>query len=635
MEAPSSIGGSRMSHVLNISAIDYCRSQKLHELKDSILQALPVSSYPLPDGTHRIISQYSDEVWRLEDARFPSSVKDYRKKLRFNTLPMQFVEAVKFAFKHYDIKQAPSGGTLYEKFKLLKPFLYYLNDVGVESTCAITPLHCANYVHQCKQGISKQTKKPLSKSTIKNKFIEVETLYRNLKGTQWAFEHPWAESSATYLSGSAGQGKKDAKTQVIPDDELKVLINYCNKVLQQANEHIELKADVEIEREKLAQTHKRQTNISAAITKRFLKTKGYAGLKEFNTLYLDIPTAMAVIILAFSGLRIHELCAIQTDAYRVEDNDDDVYYWLKSHSSKTYEGYTEWLVPEIVIQAIEVQKAYIKPLQERLWQEQDELLSKDPHDPRGLKIEGFKHHLFLTNSVKKGNQINVLSGDAFNEQLKKFGSALGIEELASHRFRRTFAVYVAQSAYGDLRYLKQHFKHWGMDMTLLYAANEWQDEELYDEIAVQIKNFKVARVEEFLDEDTIITGGLANKLISYRSNNESIKTFESRAAMAERISDTVHLRPTGHSWCTSDNSGCGGRSSIEGTNCVDCKESIIEANRHGEYFKRVYMQQLELRQIDDIGEAGKQRVERDIERCERVLKDLGMWDEVEKVYANG
>jgi len=138
-------------------------------------------------------------------------------------------------------------------------------------------------------------------------------------------------------------------------------------------------------------------------------------------------------------------------------------------------------------------------------------------------------------------------------------------------------------------------------------------------------------VEEFLDEDTIITGGLAKKLISYRSSNESVKTFENRAAMAERISDTVHLRSTGHSWCTSDNAGCGGRSVIEGTECVDCDGSIIEKKRHGEYFKGIYIQQLELRQIDDIGEAGKQRVERDIERCERVLKDLGMWNEVKEV----
>ncbi|MGM7447800.1 hypothetical protein ACP7H9_04735 [Idiomarina sp. ST20R2A10] len=624
-----------MSQALAISAIDYCRPQNLHGLDNTQLQALPVSSYQLPDGTYYVISQYRDNIWRLEDERFPSSARDDHKKLCFDLLPSQFVDAVKFALKHYDTQYNPSGNTLFSVVKNLKPFLNYLNSINVKSSASITPLHCANYVHQSKQSISKQTQKPLSKGTLIHRFSAIESLYHNLIGTQWAFEHPWVESSATHLAGATGQGKRTAKTKVIPDNELKVLINHCNTVLGQASELIKLQAGVARERGLLAKTINSEEGISTAITNRFLKPKGYAGLREFNALHDSIPVAMAIIILTFSGIRIHELCAIETDAYRIEDNDEDIYYWLKSHSSKTDEGYTEWLVPKIVIKAIEVQKVFVKPLRERLLEEQSTLLIKDPHDPRGLKIEQFKHHLFLTNSTSQRNQVTALTNRFFEYGLKAFGNALNIEGLAAHRFRRTFAVYVAQSAYGDLRYLRQHFKHWSMDMTLLYSANNCQDEELYDEIAVQIKNFKIARVEEFLDEDTIITGGLANKLISYRSNNEAVRTFDSRTKMAEHISDTVHLRSTGHSWCTSDNAGCGGRSSIEGTACADCSESVIEKTRHGAYFKGVYMQQIELRQIDDIGEAGKQRVERDIERCERVLKDIGLWDEVKKVSSNG
>lgn len=624
-----------MSQALAISAIDYCRPQKLHELDNIQLQALPVSSYQLPDGTYHVISQYRDSIWRLEDGRFPSNVKGYRKKLRFDTLPNQFVDAVKFALKHYDIKYNPSGSTLFEALKSLRPFLDYLDSINLKSIAAITPLHCASYVHQCKQSISKTAPKPLCKGTLINRFAAVEWLYHNLNRTQWAFEHPWVESSATHLAGATGQGKRTAKTKVIPDNELKALINHCNTVLNQASDLIKLQARVARERDVLAKSINSEAGISTAISSRFLKPKGYEGLREFNALYQSIPVATAIIILTFSGIRIHELCAIEIDAYRIEDNKEDIYYWLKSYSSKTDEGYTEWLVPEIVIKAIEVQKVFVKPLRERLLEEQSTLLMKDPHDPRGLKIEQFKHHLFLNNSKKHGNRVTALTNRLFEYGLKTFGNALKIKGLTAHRFRRTFAVYVAQSAYGDLRYLRQHFKHWSMDMTLLYSANNCQDEELYDEIAVQIKNFKIARVEEFLDEDTIITGGLANKLISYRSNNEAVRTFDSRTKMAEHISDTVHLRSTGHSWCTSDNAGCGGRSSIEGTACADCSESVIEKTRHGAYFKGVYMQQIELRQIDDIGEAGKQRVERDIERCERVLKDIGLWDEVKKVSSNG
>ena len=84
-------------------------------------------------------------------------------------------------------------------------------------------------------------------------------------------------------------------------------------------------------------------------------------------------------------------------------------------------------MPEIVVKAIDVQKAYIKPFQEALWQEQEALLAQDPHDPRGLKIENYKHHLFLTNSMKQSNQVNSLSSLAFDQRLKAFGEALGIK----------------------------------------------------------------------------------------------------------------------------------------------------------------------------------------------------------------
>ena len=375
-----------MSQVLAISAIDFCRPKKMHELENSTLQALPVSSYKLPNGTHQIISLYSDDIWRLEDARFPTNTIDSDKKIRFNTIPSQFVEAVKFALKHYDIKQKTAGSTLCNTFKNLKPFFHYLDSIGVESASEISSLLCANYVNEHKQAIT-QKGKMLSKGTLHNRFKAIEILYRNLKGTKWAFEHPWVDGSSKYLAGVTGQGKKNAKTQVISDKELKVLINHCNEVLKQANELIQLQAEIDLEREALALSDE---YISHVLSNRLLKPRGYSGLAEFYTLYNDIPDSVAIIILAFSGIRIHELCSIQFDAYRVEDDEDEVYYWLKSHSSKTYEGYSEWLVPEIVIKAIEVQKNFIKPFQERLWQEQAELLAKDPHDPRGLKIEVFK-----------------------------------------------------------------------------------------------------------------------------------------------------------------------------------------------------------------------------------------------------
>lgn len=620
-----------MSQALAISAIDYCRSQKLPELNNSLLQQLPISSYQLPDGTHQIMSLYADDEWRLENARFPSNVMDSQKKLRFNTMPNCFVDAAKFAIKQYDIRNNPSGGQLVIIFKGLKLFFEYLERINITSTTQINALICANYVNHCKTTVSNRGT-PMSKAQLTNRFLAVEKLYRYLKCTEYAFDSPWPGSSASHLAGNTGQRKIVGKTEIIDEKDMQTLVQYCYSIVQKADELITLKIEVERLSEEKSQVIKDASNISSYISKQLLKPKGYQGLSDFNEQYAEIFEAVAVIVMAFSGIRIHELGYIQLNehglSYRVEDNEDDVYYWLQSRSDKTGEGYTEWLVPEIVIEALEVQKRYVKPLQDALKREQKSLFSENKHHPRALNIENFKNSLFLSQSMKLGNQINPMTHQMIDVRLKKLAKKLGIKKLHAHMFRRTFAVYVAQSIYGDLRYLKQHFKHWGMDMTLSYASNDKASFEMLNDISLQVKNYKVSIIEDLLNEETIVAGGLANNIVTYRSRSESVNTFKTRAEMAEKVSDTIYLRSTGHSWCTSDNNGCGGRSAIESTACVDCDESIIEKSRHGAYFKGIYIQQLELRRIDDIGAAGKQRVERDIVRCEKVLKELGMWDEV-------
>lgn len=622
-----------MSQALAISAIDYCRSQKLPELNNSLLQQLPISSYQLPDGTHQIMSLYADDEWRLENARFPSNVKDSQKKLRFNTLPKCFVDAAKFAIKQYDISNNPSGSRLVSVFERLKFFFDYIERINITTTNQISAIVCANYVHHCKSLISNSTGRHLSKNELLHRFVAVEILYRNLKGTEYAFESPWHGSSASHLSGITGQGKIVGKTEVLEEKDMKALVQYCYAVLQKADHLISLK----VEMNQLCEAKTKETNNDSYIADKLLKFRGYHSQSDFYEQYNEIFEAVAVIVMAFSGIRLHELGYIQLNehgmSYRVEDNEDHIYYWLQSRSDKTGEGYTEWLVPEIVIEALEVQKRYIKPLQDALKREQKALFSENKYHPRALNIENFKNSLFLSQSMKLGNQINPMSGYMINVRLKKLANKLGIKKLHAHMFRRTFAVYVAQSMYGDLRYLKKHFKHWGMDMTLSYASNDKASLEMINDISLQVKNYKVSIIEDLLNEETIVAGGLANNIVTYRSRSESVNTFKTRAEMAEKVSDTIYLRSTGHSWCTSDNNGCGGRSAIESTACVDCDESIIEKSRHGAYFKGIYIQQLELRRIDDIGAAGKQRVERDIVRCEKVLKELGMWDEVKGLAA--
>ena len=615
-----------MSKVLKFSAVDSCAPLNLIELKDDDLQTLPISTIKLDDGTYKVISEYGDDVWVISPERFPTNKYSSDRKMNFNTLPNQFVDAAKYALKHYDINDNPRGSTLVSKFHVIRPFLNYLDRVDVKSTRNITPMLCSNYVHEVNHAASKTRNKPLTEGTKTHRFEAVETLYRHLKGTVWAFEHPWVESSACALAGQITSGKKTAKTDIIPDEDLQSLVQYCNALIDKAPRLLAMRDRIDQLRHQYA-TH---STPSLKLNEE-LDGFGYeAGLQAFNAELYHLSIATGVITLTFSGTRNHEFAAIQTDAYRIQDEEDDIYYWLKSHSDKTYEGYTEWLVPEIVVKAVDVQKAVVEPLRQALLAEQQERLANDPTDERGIEINGFKDHLFLTKDQSNGNQINPLSGKTFNRQLKGVCQHIGIKAISSHQFRRTFAVYVAGSQYGDLRYLKRHFKHWSMDMTLLYAFNEQQDEELFDEIAYALRNHKIEVITDWLSEETILTGGVGNRVMAYRSSGEKIRTYESRRKMAETISDTIHLRPTGHSWCTADTGSCGGRSAIEGARCPGCEHSVIERKRHGTWYEDTHKQQLELSQINDMGPAGQQRIERDIEQYEQVLKDLGMLNELQE-----
>jgi len=134
-------------------------------------------------------------------------------------------------------------------------------------------------------------------------------------------------------------------------------------------------------------------------------------------------------------------------------------------------------------------------------------------------------------------------------------------------------------------------------------------------------------ITHWLDEDVLITGGCADAIRAFRTGNEQLRTYKGRREMALRIADTVFIRATGAAWCTADDGGCGGRGAIEATRCGDCANSVID-DKNLRRWMAIYQQQLELREIQDLGPAAEVQIERDIQRCEQVLSDLGALEQV-------
>ena len=312
---------------------------------------------------------------------------------------------------------------------------------------------------------------------------------------------------------------------------------------------------------------------------------------------------------------------------RQEDREDITLHFIEAYVTKTGDGLSEFVAPEIAIRAFQV----LERLSARLRAEYSELVeatkaSGDPHKHAELKAH--ENGLFLIRNPKGA----ISTHSTLNYRLKAFVADLGIDwDFSSHQARRTFAVNVARSSRGDLRLLKEHFKHWSLDMTVLYAAHETADEELWDYVYDAVSNLRVETIGGWLDGNTQLAGGLAHKMMTLRASNEDVKTYGSRTKMIEVVSETVNIRSTGVAWCTAADINCGGGYGTEKTRCADCSSSVIEANPHQAKWEAMLVQQLELKDLSDIGLAARQRAERDYLHCRQVLTNLGCdVDEIEK-----
>ncbi len=599
-------------------------TQELDELNRMLsLQStkIIVSFIQSNDGSYNILSEFNDDLWQLPDNIFVSNHSDHMKVLNFQKVPKQFRLIFKVVcFKYYmngrEGSVKPRGSTVVNFFKDNQLFLNYMNTLKANSLREITQLMCSNYVHQSQNKLNKNTGKNLLPNTLNKKFSAIEALFELSQNTFDPMTHPWPNTSATFLSSIETKVKKTATTKIIPYQVLSDIFFAAVMRIDEARTLLSLRNEIET----IKKRNKRFVDfVICGKVNRFLKAHHHdGGLQSFNTKLSQLLDSCIIVILITSGIRIHELAGLKTDCiYTSSDHEQETYYWMKGNSEKTHEGATEWLVTEITHTAIKTAIQLVTPLQEKLQKQIDELSQGNASLVN--KLQRHKNYLFLN---QKNKHIRTLSSPAIRDRLNKFAKSQGINwNFTPHQFRRTFAVYAAHSAYGDLRYLRKHFKHWSLDMTALYALNEQQDLKLYNEIMVEIKNERISIVEHWLDEKTIITGGMSEQIIAFRNSHDAIRTYQSRRELAEKISEKIHIRATSIAWCTADAGGCSGGKMIEKTRCGECAHSVID-DRKKSIWQRIYKQQLELRDIKDIGASGKARIERDIKRCEDTLKKL-------------
>lgn len=544
------------------------------EISEAMIVTADVNSH----GKRNILSRFGDDIWIFPESIYPSGAVPSTRKINFGKLKfLGHRDVCKLAMiKYYLVGlpggKSPQGGTIKNFFNHSVAFLNYLASIGIKELSEVNPFIGAQYV-ECQKSIITARGRKMTSASLFNKLVRVESLHQLLQNTKYTFPHPWPETSAMGLT----RCKKNltGKTPVIPINVSKQIMKYSNNFLENARDTL---------------VNSDENNVR------------------------NVEAACMLIILMVTGIRIHELASLEAGCVFEKHNDfGETEYWIKGVSSKTGEGKTEWLAPSIVKEAVSVLEIIATPHHK---------LFTDRQPKKHENIRATSERLLFLR-LKRKNVIESLNVTELNNRLKIFVKSSGIDwDFSSHQCRRTFAVYVARHILGDLRYLREHYKHWSIDMTAIYAANESQDRELYDDIYKSMIDFKHAKVRHWLDPQTSIAGGAGEKIKIFRSNDESVRTYQSRSEMIVGVSNTISIRATGVAWCTADLGGCNGGSAADRTKCGDCDGSIIDEKLQAKW-EAIYAQQIELLNLDDIGEQGKVTARRALSRCEKVLTDLG------------
>jgi integrase len=388
---------------------------------------------------------------------------------------------------------------------------------------------------------------------------------------------------------------------------------------------------------------------------RLLEQHGYVSRRAFRQDMTRLRTACYIICAAFSGMRDSELASLNVDCFiKKRGFGGDLFYWLKGTTYKLEHEprATEWMVPEIVGKAVKVAIRLSARDRERCVARVKEL----EHDLRSRRLsleDRLAAHAQLEHAKQSVNSLFMASRQSCDTStlgrgqgtkcLKEFGKSVGIVVEQSdmdgvfkrdkirvgrpwpftpHEFRRSFAVYVARHDLGDVRFLREHFKHWSLDMTLYYTRHESDvDQSLFSDILTERDELQAMLIQSWMSPDTLLAGKGGHRIMTFRGRGE-VKHARDMPEFCRKLGENVFIRGTGHSWCMASGNSCGGEGLYDALRCTSCGEAVIDVT-HRNIWEGIRQQQVDVLRCSDLGAPAKQRCIDHLRKAESVLTDLG------------
>lgn len=599
---------------------------------------LVISYIQMADGTQIPLSRYGDLTWSYLPF-FPGAARGRQdKEIVWGKTPVEWLPYMKSAIAALTFRAAPGGqmldpATIPKRHLTLNAFAKWCSSVGIQRFSDVRAFDITRYIDKLRaEGAFDRTLA-----------VHIAVL-RKVYELRAAMLDSFTDAAAVALRyDQVGPlWEPDAtdarRTELIPLSEASSLFVAARTHLADAPALLRLRDDL-LKQWESAQGSVSRKHWGEVVKKPMVRGAGYEGAMEFESALSDIRTAAYIVLALTTGCRVHELGEAKVGCMYSEQVDGETYWWLKAATRKIGDGPMRWLAPEAAKEAADVLEWHSSPLRRRIStgldaaRRQFAMATTETEKARLaaqiLELERNVDRLFLSES-----SCGVVSTEtkSHNKQLRAFAERKGIKlesPLATHRFRRTYAVIVVHLNKGpriDLVTLQHHFKHASLMMTEGYAELDLTDRELFELIEAETVEFDVALVDHWLEDSTSLAGGFGARIKAYAGKHHQPMFFKTRREFVDSLRDGINIRSTGHSWCLVDGMDCGGQGLFEAPRCGDCGNGVIDES-YRDVWLNIRQDHHDLTKLDDIGPGGKLKAEKGLAVSEAVLSQLIQLDD--------
>ena len=392
-----------------------------------------------------------------------------------------------------------------------------------------------------------------------------------------------------------------------------------------------------------------------------IENESWSGLANSLTRW---QTRCAILIAAFTGMRINEILAIPLNGLKELNTERESIPVIWSTTTKLESNgtprFTKWITSSIVQIAFDVLRIIAKGV--LAWSgDREAVYSKEQEIPLFLSVEHGKHgkpHPSFAYTVAAIN-IGKSEKSIFKKELKiseqdiaeiswflygdKLPNSIQIGKswpLGFHQFRRSMAVYAAASGYVSYPALKTQLKHISMVMTTYYSdSNSRAINILGDDLEVKALRAEwvdaKARIEAdelhlLLDSNQPLAGSAGKKLMAQKVKSELPKFLDNRKNTKQAVKNgRIRYRPTLVGGCMSIKP-CNKGAGVLASACISCENAVFLPGSRAalEQTKDFYEAQL----VTNTPKRAREEYESNIKKINSFLKNLVETTEIP--YAN-